>query len=134
MRRFVFIAALAVAALTAGCAGAFKQPNYAPADWGPEPTGYEDAIKTGFEGVLKDAESARYKFGKPVRAYKHLPILKGAGIEWVGYLVPVQVNSKNGFGAYAGFTDYQVLLNHRGGVYSIISGSSHPLVTVMPSY
>ncbi|WP_343590149.1 hypothetical protein [Paracidovorax wautersii] len=118
----------------AGCASSFEKPNYAPADWGPEPVGYETTIKTSFEAVLKDPESARYRFEKPMRAYKNDGLIRGGKVIWVGYLVPVYVNAKNGFGGYTGFKRYSALLNHSGGVFELHEGNGAPLVTVMPQY
>lgn len=135
MRRIFVKSALAMTAalVIAGCATSFQEPNYVPADWGPVPENYESIIKAHFDNLLKDSESARFRFEKPFRAYQNYGLIKGGTIKWVGYLVQVHVNAKNSFGAYTGFKLYSVQLNHAGEVYEVTEGSA-PLVTVLPTY
>lgn len=118
---------IAVCASLAGCAGALKKPD-ASTDYGFPPIGYEQAVKDHFDATLKDPESARYRIGKPVKAYANNGIIHGGGIGWAGYLVDVQVNAKNSFGGYAGYSAHIVLFKGEN-VYRVFDGSKHPMVT-----
>lgn len=97
------LAALFLCLVLIGCAGAFVKPEIG-ADYGPEPQGFETALKEYFCDRLKDCESARYKFGEPFEAYQNY----GFDLAWKGWIVPVDVNAKNGFGGYTGFQTHYV--------------------------
>jgi len=116
---------LALTLALAGCA-TYETPHLTPADWGPAPSAasYEPAIKTYFEDLLKDPDSARFRFGPPLRAYQQYGALSGqAGkVKWVGYILQVNVNAKNSFGGYTGYKRYDVLLNNTGSVHAITPG------------
>lgn len=56
------------------------------------------AARAALELSLKDAESARYRFDRMARGY--IGHYKKARYGWVGIVL---VNSKNTYGAYAGF-------------------------------
>jgi hypothetical protein len=101
---------IAIAFLVTACASGFQRPE-PTADYGSPPQGYEEAIKAHFEPVLKDPESARYRFGYPVKAYANEGSLYGDKVSWVGYLVNVEVNAKNSFGGYTGSKPYMVLFS-----------------------
>lgn len=98
-----FFFMLTVIILT-GCQG-FETPA-ADADFGNPPVNYEAAIKNVMNRILRDPESARYSFNKPVKAYRNIGLAYGGKIKWIGWVVDVEVNAKNGFGGYAGATPY----------------------------
>jgi hypothetical protein len=88
---------LALAVLLAGCATKPTNQEMASADYGPYPGGYEQIIKSYMQSVLKDPDSARYRFkNSPTKAWD------GTGGTKYGYVVCVLINSKNSFGGYVG--------------------------------
>ncbi|MCK9455360.1 hypothetical protein [Sulfurimonas sp.] len=117
---------IVVALLLSACAGAFQRPGPS-VNYGNPPQGYEEAIKVHFKQVLKDPESANYRFGKPVKAYTNEGMVYGGKVSWVGYLVDVQVNAKNSFGGYVGFKPYMLLFDGNN-IVKYIEGSDHVLV------
>lgn len=120
-----FIAFFSVLLLGA-CAGSFERlpPS---ADLGAPPVGYEDMIKKHFENILKDPESARYRIGKPIKAYANNGLISGGNIAWRGYMVDVQVNAKNSFGGYVGFKPYMFFFSGNS-VIRVYEGNEHTLV------
>ena len=93
-----------------GCAGAFKRPS-PTANFDPPPQNYEQAIKNYFEVILKDPDSARYRFSTPVKAYINEGLLYGGKVSWLGWLIDVHVNAKNSYGGYTGGSPYMVIFN-----------------------
>jgi hypothetical protein len=65
-------------------------------------------VKTQLRYVLKDAMSAEYDFAAPRKGWMLKSDFHAPQYQF-GYLVEVAVNSKNGFGAYEGFTKYAFL-------------------------
>jgi hypothetical protein len=66
---------------------------------------WQAAIKQWFFATLKDPLSAQYVFSQPVKgAVREAPIDGGKVV--AGYLVHVQVNGKNSYGAFVGFREY----------------------------
>lgn len=130
MRSFTPVCvAVASLSLTA-CAS--LQPLPASADFGPPPVGFEAAITARMAPHLKDSESARYRFGPPRKGYRNQPIISGGEVSFVGYIVPFQINAKNGFGGYNGFKPYQAMVyGGSGGVYGVDQGANHPLIHVV---
>lgn len=120
------LAYIATVFLVTACASAFQRPE-PMSDYGSPPQGYEEAIKVHFEKVLKDPESARYRFGQPIKAYANEGLAYGGKVTWVGYLVDVQVNAKNSFGGYVGFKPYMVLFSGNR-IVRYIEGKDHVLV------
>jgi hypothetical protein len=132
MKKLIRLVVL-LTALLAGCATSFETPHLTPADWGPVPaaTVYEAAVKEHFHGVLKDPDSALYRFGQPLRAYQQYgPLSSQAGqLKWVGYLVQVEVNAKNSFGGYVGYKMYDVKLNNTGSVREVSTHGPTPYLS-----
>lgn len=125
-RRLVLVA---VVISLAGCAAALQKP--APdQNYGQPPVDVEPAVRRHFDLVLKDPESARYRIGRPVKAYANNGLVHGGGVAWAGYLVDVQVNAKNSFGGYTGFKPYMVLFRGEA-VFRVLDGTAHPLVQRM---
>lgn len=106
-----------------GCAA--PPPNV---DYGPPPTNFQAPIKAYFDLVLKDPESARYRFGPPVPGYSNAGLIYGGGVAHVGYIVDVAVNAKNSFGGYTGNKFYSAVFE-RGQLVDVFEGINHPLVT-----
>jgi len=81
----------------------------------------EAAVKRHFEKTLRDPESARYSFDPWARGvitpFWSSPLLTGRGpATWKigGVFVCGMVNSKNGFGGYAGRSPFAVRLTFDG--------------------
>jgi len=105
-----YIYFLATALILSGCASSFQKPE-SGTNYGIPPVNYEQTIKEYFESVLKDPESAIYKFGLPIKAYENEGLLFGSKVAWLGYLVDVEVNAKNSYGGYVGYKPYVFLFN-----------------------
>ncbi len=111
MKTFMnYIYFLATALILPGCVSSYQRPKPA-ANYGIPPVNYEHTIKEYFESVLKDAESARYRFDQPSKAYENEGLLFGGKVVWLGYLVDVEVNAKNSYGGYVGYKPYIFLFN-----------------------
>lgn len=89
MRKF-FLFAMII--LMAGCATIPSQQEMANANYGQLPANYQDQIKEHFAVMLKDPQSAIYKFKEPTKHY--------AGR--YGWKVVLFINAKNSFGGYTG--------------------------------
>ena len=107
------LAAAAAFSLLAGCAAQPTQMEVAAADYGQAISQDQcNAIATEtISSALRDAGSAQYRFGNcaPLAAHS-IPIL-GIPIQY-GYAIPVEVNAKNAYGGYTGFTPYFVLIRN----------------------
>ena len=75
--------------------------GFAPPDeaaYGPQPRDYVTAIRKHmlrYEGVSK---SASFVVGKPVRAYTNKGLMRGGDVEWQGWVVDVDVETKTPLG------------------------------------
>lgn len=107
MRAWKIFTSLVCAATVAACA---SQPP-APSDYSAiePPVGYEESVPRLFADVLKDPDSAHYRYAPPARAYVNNGLIHGGGYGWIGYAIPVLVNAKNSYGGYTGFREYIVL-------------------------
>jgi hypothetical protein len=66
--------------------------------YGSYPRDYVNAIRKHlqrFEGVK---QTASFQFGEPVRAYLNKGLLRGGEVEWQGWVVDVQVETKTALG------------------------------------
>lgn len=115
---------LATCLLLSGC---FAKPDPG-ANYGELPADYQQQAQTYFADVLKDPDSARYKFGTPRRAYGNNGLVYGGKIAFVGWAVPVYINAKNSFGGYTGYEPYLVIFVD-GHVFTHVEGENPPLVT-----
>lgn len=81
------------------------------ADIGPMPADPEPAVRAYMQSLLKDPESARYRFTeRPVRSY-----LWGASARHnavFAYIYRAEVNAKNSYGAYVGERPYFFYIRH----------------------
>ena len=101
------------------CAGFQElQPNH---DFGPQPSDYKEKITAYYAYVLKDPESAKYRFGKPYKAYTNAGLAVGGVVSWSGWAVDVQINAKNSYGGYTGFESERVLFTN-GKVFKLPYG------------
>lgn len=102
MRQIIaMIAALCLSA----CAGSFARPDPA-APVAPPPANFEEAIRAHMMQTLFDPFTAQYQFGRPYRAYANNGLVYGGEVIWNGWAVDFQVNAKNRFGGYVGYTPY----------------------------
>lgn len=86
-------------------------------DYGGYPDDFKETIESYFKDILKDPESARFtNYSKPKKDW--LSDNEISGETYMGWLVCVEVNSKNSFGGYVGKEAYALLLRGRGVVYS----------------
>ena len=92
-----------------GCAGFETLPD--GYNFGLPPSNIDKKIINHFEPVLQDPSSAKYRIGKPFKAYQNHGLVSGGGIAWAGYAVNVSINAKNIFGIMAGFNTYRVYFN-----------------------
>ena len=75
--------------------------GYAPPDpgaYGPRPRDYVNEVRKymlRFEGV---ESTASFQFGQPVRAYLNKGLMRGGDVEWQGWLVDVETQSKTALG------------------------------------
>jgi hypothetical protein len=132
-------ALLCASALLAGCALPQVTPPPETA-YGPLPDSkqWRAAIKLHFDEHLKDPESAKYRIGCPVRGYMRHTKIYQPGLQFVGWLVRVDVNAKNSYGGYTGFQPYIAALNFSGSTPMVFeafgpNGFDHILVKVIDS-
>lgn len=110
------IVLMASAMLVTGCAP--KPPSQvaiSTANYGSLPTDYQQQITNHMSSVLKDPDSAKYKFEPTYKGYSQdgsMSSTKG-GISY-GYVAPVKVNAKNSYGGYTGDQLYVFIFS--GGV------------------
>lgn len=96
-----------------GCASKPTPEQIQSADYGASvyQADAEKAVKSFFQGYLKDPDSARYSFGSVYRGYVVGSVFEGRKVEG-GYLLEVAVNAKNSFGGYVGARNYRFLLRN----------------------
>lgn len=103
-----YVLVLFGALLLSGCMSTPSSTELSNAYYGELPQYYEGQIKQTIGDRLKDADSAKYQFGTPSKAY-----LQGGMAEnfkmYYGWAIPVRVNAKNSYGAYVGYQDYMFM-------------------------
>lgn len=118
------VLAMAVVAI-AGCASPPTAQQIASADYG-SPIAQDQAearVKEYFEGILKDPESAKYKFAPVEKSHIVSSAWEGRQL-YAGYVMTVKVNAKNSYGGYTGNEDY-VFLFHNGVLTKGLKASSN---------
>lgn len=91
------------------------------------PDNYKSLIKNYFIRALKDPDSAKYIFYKPVRAYT-------ASTKIVFWMVRVDVNAKNSYGGYTGYKPFIFATRKKdGGIMEITPLFSMTKVVVVDS-
>lgn len=97
-----------------GCMTVPNPDDLKNANFGSKPVNYEENIKNLIGSGLKDPFSAQYKFGEPVKGYFQNGM---EGLRY-GWIIPVQVNAKNSYGAYVGFNTQYIMISE-GTTYNI---------------
>ena len=82
-----------------GCVSTPSHSQLSHLDYGSRPQNYEATIKQYFEGALIDPHTAYYNFDSPYRFWYNDKSFLGGQL-YSGYLVRVNVSSKNKFGGY----------------------------------
>ena len=90
------------------------------------PNNYKSLIHNFFTTALKDPDSAKYIFYKPVRAYS-------ASTKTVFWMVRVDVNAKNSYGAYTGYKPFLFARKTNGGIMEITPLFSMTKVVIVDS-
>lgn len=98
-------------------AGCSYGPTQDQIDYGrygdiPDQAQSETSAKAFFETYLKDSESARYKFTPLSKGWMFSNRFEGS-IFYAGYILEAQVNAKNSYGGYTGWSTYRLLFNGR---------------------
>ena len=113
-----------------------KRPTGTPirtvkVSYGNPPINYKQKIKRYFSKKLQRGTLAKYKFSKPIRAYKRKPLAYGSGVEWRGWLVDVLVSTPNRYGKY--LTKPYMVLFKNSQIVGDILGREHKLITRVDS-
>jgi len=125
MRKIELIT-IVVAFWVTGCAPkiALQKSEYAKYDFGKYPKNYKKIAKNWVNDTLKDPFSAKYRFkSKPVKGYTRKAPISGGDPDIFGYIVYVEVNAKNSFGAYVGWKEYTLLIKNGNVITSITPNS-----------
>ncbi|MDD3774362.1 MAG: hypothetical protein PHV08_00205 [Sulfurovaceae bacterium] len=95
--------------LLSGC-GALPAPKIQDYTFSKPPivSDYEEAIKIETGKELKDPDSAKYNFGTPFKGYWRSA--SDNKIIWTGWIIPFEVNAKNSYGGYVGYTPYRAAI------------------------
>lgn len=109
--------------LLVACAAAPTNEQRANANFGtPMSQGdCERLIKSAIELTLKDPSSAQYRAISQCRRAIDLIIVRGGNEYVAAYRIDVQVNARNSFGAYVGFTPYAAVMRN-GEILQLVSG------------
>ncbi len=73
--------------------------EFASADFGSTPSGYEQHLTGAIKGQLKDPDSARIRFAAPRKTWGRVVGVEGTEFGWS---VTALVNAKNSYGGYVG--------------------------------
>lgn len=93
-----------------GCMATPSANDLANANFGNKPISYEENIKNVIGAGLKDPFSAQYKFGEPKKGYYQEGPSENFLLRY-GWIIPVQVNAKNSYGAYVGFKNKYFMIS-----------------------
>lgn len=106
------VTVLFLAALLGGCAAAPTAQDgrkLTVEDAGEPPANVEQAIADAMRYRLKDPDSAKYQvIGKPWRQVTNKTMITNGGAGWA---ICFEVNAKNIYGAYTGYTRTYMLWN-----------------------
>ena len=127
-KRIILLVAVCVTLNLSGCASDHKLTNaeipsvkqlpptnaeIAAANIGPYPDNYENLVKEWFTNNLKDSDSARYGcITKPNKTYSYDFSYKYANNYNIVYLAMAEVNAKNSYGGYNGWTTYSFYIKN----------------------
>lgn len=76
-----------------GVRSGFAAPD-GEAEFGPYPADYVTALKRYFVLALRYPQDTSFRFGRPERGYLNQGLFRGGGIAWQGWLVDVQVETR----------------------------------------
>jgi hypothetical protein len=113
---FLSITFLVSTLLFSGCA-TLSPAEIASASFDPVPANIEDLIQRDAGTRLMDPYSAVYEFGTPRRGFAQEGFAVG-GKKRIGYIIPIEVNAKNEYGAYTGYKTRYYLWSE-GGLYDV---------------
>jgi len=103
--RIITLAVAIVTFVLASCATA-PPPS---TNYGVPPTNYETKVTHSIADVLRDPDSAQYRFAEPAKGFKYGDF--HAAVTWKGYFVLFEVNGKNAYGGYTGYTPYVAIFD-----------------------
>ena len=89
-------------------------------NFGQLPKNYQTMMRGYFSLRLRDPYSAVYRFGTPRKAMTQDGIFVGHKRHY-GWVVPVWVNAKNGFGGYVGEQLYYVMYTSTDDTYGDVT-------------
>lgn len=119
MKKLIFTAIFLGVFVLTGCASHKQETYYTLTqeeidNSHPEklPVDYKSLIHNFFATALKDPDSAKFIFYKPVRAYS-------ASTKTVFWMVQVDVNAKNSYGGYTGYKPFIFARKTDGGIMEI---------------
>ena len=92
-----------------GCVSTPTHSQLSQLDYGTPPADYETTIKQYFDGVLIDPHATYYNFDSPYKFWYNDRSFLGGQL-YAGYMVRVNVNSKNKFGGYNGEETYGFIM------------------------
>lgn len=117
------LVAISLPALLVACAAAPTDEQRANANYGtPMSQGdCETLIKSAIELTLKDPSSAQYRAVSQCRRAIDLIITRGGNAYVAAYRIDLQVNARNSFGGYVGFTPYAAVMRN-GEILQLVSG------------
>lgn len=87
----------------------FAEPE-SDADFGPYPKDYAVLVKKHFMRVLRYSDDASFRFGRPQKGYLSKGLLRGGGIAWQGWLVDVDVETRQSLTGHRKTRPYVVRL------------------------
>ena len=99
--------------ITALLALAIPPQSYVSGAGLPSRRVYEPFIRQQLGTRLRDAPSARFEFAEPRQVTCRARLFRTPE-RWQGWAVTVRVNSRNAYGAYAGFEPFEVILVNTG--------------------
>ncbi|ADM99716.1 hypothetical protein RF240_15585 [Dickeya dadantii] len=114
MRKCVLFFAMTI--MLTGCTTKSQAPDPVQvklANYGTLPDDYKQSVKNHFYYRLKDPYSAHYKFFEPYKGYSWVMNVPADKEQLMfGWIIPVSVNAKNGFGAYAGTVKFMIIYSN----------------------
>jgi hypothetical protein len=133
MRTFALMGLTFSTLFLTACGGFERLPpgtDYGPP---PRPELYRSAVEAKISENLIDPESARFRFGTPIRGYINQGLVHGGRIAAIGHIIPVEVNARNRMGGYVGFVPFWCAYS-AGLVVTCERGNyqNNPLVTIEP--
>lgn len=118
---------LGIVFLLVGCTSTYKeyQANLATLletttdiefEYGPKPKVDKDVIELSIKSLLKDPDSAKFKWGNLYKC--DFPSKKSAVLPRLGWCIDVAYNAKNSLGGYVGYKLYRYQY-YEGDLHSI---------------